>query len=394
MTEKALFIRTRTTWLGYAMLGYFTMLQAMVSSLMPFLRAELHLNYTDAGLYMSVNALGMGLAGLTGDRLAARLGRRAVLWAGAGVTVIGGLCLALGQAAWVTLAGAFINGYFGALTQVMVQATLSDLHGERKAVALTEANIASGVGSLLAPLLVGGAVTIGLGWRAGPGMALALLAICTLIFYSARFPKPQAQGAGQGRGGRLPTVYWVLWLVLYLSVAVEWCVIFWSPDFLEKIAGFSKTASSTLMSVFFVAYVVGRFAVSRLVRKVRALDALFGVMGLAGFGILVFWLAPVQGVRVAALFVSGLGIANLYPLAMVEAVSSAPGASNAASARATLAAGSAIFSAPLGIGWIADQVGIRNAYGLALIILALAAAAALLSRQALRRAHPAALSSE
>jgi fucose permease len=175
---------------------------------------------------------------------------------------------------------------------------------------------------------------------------------------------------------------------------VEWCVIFWSPDFLEKIAGFSKTASSTLMSVFFIAYIIGRFAVSRLVRRVRALDALFGVMALAGAGILVFWLAPSQGVRIAALFISGLGIANLYPLAMVEAVSSAPGASNAASARATLAAGSAIFSAPLAIGWIADQVGIRNAYGLALVILALAAGAALLSRQALGRTRPAALSSE
>ena len=83
------FRRSRTTWLGYAMLGYHTLLQALISAIVPFLRAELNLNYARAGSYMSANAAGMMLAGLIGDRLTRRFGRKRSLWGAAAATVLG-----------------------------------------------------------------------------------------------------------------------------------------------------------------------------------------------------------------------------------------------------------------------------------------------------------------
>jgi predicted MFS family arabinose efflux permease len=366
------FRRTPTTLFGYWILSYYTLLQASVSVLMPFLRSELNLTYAQAGLYMSANALGMVLSGLTGDRLANRFNRRALTWAGAFGTILGSLLLIFGKTVWLTLAGVFINGLAGGIAQVMIQAVLADLHGERQAVALTEGNITASLGSLAAPLLVSAAVTLGLGWRASPMVALGLLALSTWIFWRAPFPSPSLQTDAAGQPNRLTRKYWLIWIVLFLCVSVEWSVIFWSADFLEKIAGFSKTAAATAMGAYFLGSVLGRVSSSRLVRRFRPFMLLLWAIVLGIAGTLLFWLAPLPALRLVGLFMDGLGIGSLYPLGVVEAVGAAPGAVNTGSARATLAAGSAIFSAPLLLGWVADFTGIRGAYGLTLLLLAAA----------------------
>ena len=74
------FVRDRFTWLAYLLLASFTLLQAILGPLMPFLRAELHLSYTLGGLHLSAFAAGMVLAGLTGDRLLSAVRRGLVFW--------------------------------------------------------------------------------------------------------------------------------------------------------------------------------------------------------------------------------------------------------------------------------------------------------------------------
>jgi fucose permease len=59
---------------------------------------------------------------------------------------------------------------------------------------------------------------------------------------------------------------------------------------------------------------------------------------------------------------TGLGVANLYPLVLSQAIGTSPRDPVTASARATLASGSAILALPLVLGRIADTAGIRQAY--------------------------------
>ncbi|MBI4927113.1 MAG: MFS transporter [Anaerolineae bacterium] len=376
------FRRSRTTWLGYAMLGYHTLLQALISAIVPFLRAELNLNYARAGSYMSANAAGMMLAGLIGDRLTRRFGRKRSLWGAAAATVLGLGLLLLGRAEWITLLGAFACGLFGSTTMVVVQILMADEHDEHAPIALSEANVASGIGSFLSPLLASGAVALGLGWRAAPGAALILLALVALVFGSATFP-PAKSGAKNPRG-HLPGSFWLMWGVLFLSVAVEWSVIFWSADFMEKIGGVPRTASVLLLSVYFGASILGRFATSRLVRRFPPLQLLLAQLLVSAVGILLVWLVPLTLVRILGLAVCGLSVGTLFPLGVAQAVGAAePQNASLASARATLAAGAAIFTAPLVMGWAADFTGIRAAYGLTLILLAAALA---LSVAAFRKA--------
>jgi fucose permease len=381
------FVRDRLTWMAYFLLAYYAYTQAALGPLMPFLRSELSLSYTLAGLHLSAFALGMIGAGLTTDRLAQRWGRWAIFWGGGLGMALGALGLTLGHQAALTIASIFGMGYLGTLLLVLIQTTLSDRHGEQRVIALTESNVGSAFAAMLAPVAVGSFERWGLGWRGA--LALAVLAFAWLALRYHREPLPAAKPAAarfQAPRQSLPLVFWAYWLVIYLGVSIEWCLIFWGADFLEKVIGLSQVNAATMMSVFFVAMVVGRFVGSRLSRLVPSASLLLIAIGITVIGFPIFWLARFAPLNLAGLFVAGLGVANLFPLTLSLALGVAPAQADAASARVSLAGGLAILVAPLALGWVADQGGIQNAYGLVAVLAAIAAGVTFLAnRLAARR---------
>ncbi|MEW6579319.1 MAG: MFS transporter [Chloroflexota bacterium] len=389
------FARDRFTWLAYLMLAYFAYQQATLGPLMPFLRDELHLSYTVGGLHLSAFALGMVLAGMGGDALVRRWGRRRVFWGGGAGMAAGALLFVAGHHPALTIASALLMGVPGTLLMIMVQAALSDRHGARRAVALTESNIGASLASGLAPLLVGSLQRAGIGWRGA--LIVGVLGWGTLALRGRRAvtipphtPHP-ARSPATGRAARLPAVFWAYWLVIFLGVSVEWCVIFWGADFLETSVGLRRVDASTLMSVFFAAMLLGRILGSRLSRGAPIGPLLLAAVLVAAAGFFPFWLATAAPLNIAGLFVAGLGIANLFPLTLSAASDIvAREQADAASSRITLAAGLAILITPQALGTLADQIAIKNAYAVAAVFLVVAVGAILAAN---RRARRSALSS-
>lgn len=381
------FVRDRLTWMAYFLLAYYAYTQAALGPLMPFLRSELSLNYTVAGLHLSAFALGMIGAGLTTDRLARWWGRWIIFWGGGLGMALGALGLTLGHQAILTTASILAMGYLGTLLLILIQTTLSDRHGEQRVIALTESNFGAAVSASLAPAVIGSFERWGLGWRWG--MVLAVLAFTWLAvrFYSELLPAAKTIATRSRTASQpLPLVFWAYWLVIYLGVSIEWCLIFWGADFLEKIIGLSQINAATMMSVFFAAMVVGRFAGSRLSRLVPSATLLLIAIGITVGGFPIFWLARLAPLNLAGLFIAGLGVANLFPLTLSVALGVVPTQADTASARVSMAGGSAILIAPLALGWVADQWGIQNAYGIVAVLAVMAASIIFLAnRLAARR---------
>jgi fucose permease len=84
---------------------------------------------------------------------------------------------------------------------------------------------------------------------------------------------------------------------------------------------------------------------------------------------LIFWRTQNVLIGLSGLFLTGLGVANLYPMILSLTIGAANGNTVQASARATLASGTAILLLPLVLGRLADVVGIRLAYGVVLLLL-------------------------
>jgi predicted MFS family arabinose efflux permease len=91
------FIRDRLTWLAYIMLAYIGFNQAMLGPLMPSLRSELGLSYTQGGFLPASLAIGLIVSGLISDRLARLWGRRVVFWSGGVGLATGVVLLALSR---------------------------------------------------------------------------------------------------------------------------------------------------------------------------------------------------------------------------------------------------------------------------------------------------------
>jgi fucose permease len=387
------FRRTPHTWLLYLIFAIFGYVINALGPVTPFLKAELHLSYTVNSLIFSAFAAGIILTGLVGNLAVRRLGQRRVIWLGLFGMCLSAVGLAAAQTAWMTIAAAFFTGCIGALMPSVIPSSLADEHGEQRSVALSENNLIAAISSAAAPLMVGWLSFTWLGWRAG--LVVPLLAAAVLWFIMGRrvtiADSAAAAQAAASRGKKLPPRYWVFWTAIILANAIEYCMLFWCADYLVNVVGLPKSIAAQGGSLFLAGMILGRLAGSRLVLRFSAYQLVTASILVAAAGFSLFWIAATPWMPLAGLFLTGLGVANQFPLILSLALGAAEGNTVQASTRTSLASGIAIFTLPLVLGWLADVIGIRLAYGLIGLLLA-AALVIILSeaRQArLTAAHPA-----
>ena len=373
------FVRDRLTWLAYTMLAYIVFVQSMLGPTLPFIRSELRLNYTLGGLLPAALATGLILIGLLGDWLTRNWSRRILFWSGAICMAAGAILLGVSRAFESALIAVLCMGIGSSLTLIIIQAMLADRHRERRAIAFTEANVAASLSATITPIVIGGLQNTGIGWRAIVVPVVLLLVLVVAPYRRESIPQStQVQSQPSQKANRLPFSFWLYWIALLLVVAVEMSVAVWGTDFFISVVGLSPANAALAFGAFPAAMLTGRFAGSRLTRRWSSFSLLLTTLSVTMIGFPIFWLAHTTWLNILGLFVTGLGIANLYPLILSIAVGLAAEQTNQASARASLAVGIALLTAPLLLGWLADRMGIQNAYGL-VIFLVIAASAVVIS---------------
>ena len=357
------FVRIGFTWPAYLMLGYYAFLQAALGPLAPFLQQELHLTYTQTSLLPSAFALATMLVGLLGDRPARVFRRRARFWGGAIGMWVGAAVLMVSPSFVLALIGPFLMGAFGTVTRTAVEGGLADLHQEQRATALTEANVIASLGASSVPLFIGGWQALELGWRSASLVSLMVLSLLYWRFHHIKVPEhrevPESQEQIQPR---VPSIFWLCWLAMVCCVAMEWCMIVWSAVLLKNTGGLNVNEAATSVSLFFGTEVLGRLIGSRLTGKMETTFLLLIAFSTTALGFPLFWLSPLLPLKLSGLVLTGLGIADLYPLLLSIALSVTPAQANITSGRFAFGIGVAIFVAPFLLGRMADALGIQRAY--------------------------------
>jgi fucose permease len=383
------FRRDRVTWMAYAMLAWFAYLQAAPGLVVPHLRDELDIGYGVGGLHVAAFATGSILAGVTAGALERRFGRRALLWGSAVMLALGTVGLTVGRVPAATVGALLVAGWGGAGLLITVQALLADHHGARRAIALTEANVAASVAYVV---LVGGlslAAWAGLGWRAALLVSFALPLALWWRNRATAIEAPPPPAAAEG--GRLPATFRVAVAMLFCTVAAEWCITAWGASFAEDAANTSADTAVALMFGYFGGVVAGRAIGSALARRVPEQRLLAAALVVSAAGFALLWPAGSVATVFAGLAVIGLGLGNLFPLGLAVCVGLAPERAQLASGRAVMAGALAVLIAPLTIGALADAASLTAAMAVVPVMLALAAAAlAIVARTARTRSRPAA----
>jgi fucose permease len=365
------FHRDRFTWLAYLSLALYGYFLNVLGPITPFLKDELHLTYTVSSFHFTAFAIGILLIGIGGHLVIQHIGSSRSLWLGLFGISVSALFLLLGKNPVVTIGASFLMGLIGSLILAIVPSALAEQHAEMKAVALSEANVTASLFATSAPLLVGWfAHSIG-NWR----WALGIMALTPILMYlflgKDSSPATASSSTEESTQNKqpLPPLYWLYWLGIVLGVSVEFCMVFWSADYLEQILGLVKANAAQAVSLFLAAMIVGRLLGSRLVQRFSTRTVVTTSIFMAGIGFLLFWTPNIALVSLIGLFLTGLGVANLYPLILSLAINASNGNTIQAGARATLASGTAILALPLALGRLADAVGIRPAYGIVLLLL-------------------------
>jgi fucose permease len=364
------FGRDRLTWVAYGMLAWFAYLQAAPGLIIGHLRDELDLSYSTGGLHIAAFAAGSMLAGVSSAALERAVGRRTLFWAAAAVMAAGAVGLTAGRSAAVTVGSVFVMGVGGGLLLVAVQAALADRHGERRAVALAEANVAASAAYVVLIVVLSLTAALDAGWRVA---LLASLVVPALAWWTNRRLAIDAPPASQMEHGRLSRVFWIAAVMLFCTTAAEWCITAWGASFVEDAAGVSTDTAVALMAGYFGGVLAGRTLGSRLARRHDPARLLAYALGITVAGFAILWPSAAPAQALAGLTLLGVGLGNLFPMGMAVTVALAPGRAALASGRAVLMTSFAVLLAPLTVGTIADATSLTAAFATVPVALALAA---------------------
>lgn len=370
-TQVGGFRRDGTTLLAYAALATYTFCLYALGPMLTYLREELQLSYTLTSLHSALWAGGTVVTGLAFARLVSLIGRRRLFWLSGGGIGVGLVILILGHDVVLTLLGAAWLGTFGTVLQTGCISLLSQRHGERRDRALVEATIGGSLAAVLAPLVLGAAERTEAGWRAG--LVLPLLALAAIYALFRRLDLPTGTAIRQDTRGRLHAGFWILAVLVAAVVGLEFCLVFYAPQLLRAGAGIPTSLAATALTLFYLGELAGRAAGGTLTRRPgRAGILTAGGLTLALAGVLPIWLSGRAWLAIPGLLVAGLGVANLYPLTLALALGAAGGQTDVASARIQLLVGGAVLGAPLALGFLADRLGVEEAFALVPALVALA----------------------
>src|SRR4051794_13309883 len=373
------FRRDRLTWIAYLVLAWFAYLQAAPGLVVGYLREELDLSYSTGGLHVAAFAAGSMAAGLASARLERALGRRVLFWSAAALMATGAIGLTAGRIAEATVGSLLVMGVGGGLLLVTIQAALADHHGERRAVALTEANVAASIAYVVLIGVLSLTAALHAGWRVA---LLASLVVPLLAWWTNRRLALDAPPPSREAQGRLPGVFWIAAGMLFCATAAEWCITAWGATFVEDAADLSTDTAITLMAGYFGGVVAGRTLGSRLARRHDPARLLALSLAVAAVGFAILWPSAAPGQALVGLSLLGIGLGNLFPMGLSVTVALAPGQAGPASGRAVAMTSFAVLLAPLTVGTLADATSLTAALGVVPVMLVLAAAALTLVRRA------------
>jgi MFS family permease len=388
---SAAFERDRPTLLSYSAIGVFAFDLYAFGPALALLRPELHLSYAMVGVHSAAWASGTIAASAGYSRAVRLVGRHRLFWWSSLGLAAGSAVFALAYVVALSLLGAVIMGLAGTLLLTAAQAVLSDRHGRRREQALVEANIGAGACGVIAPLLLAGLGQTAATWRVAMIVPVIGMALAWLFYRHLTLPEAPPRPLSTLDRSPLSGTYWILAVLVALGIGIEFCLIYFGAELLVHEEHLSTAEAGAALSLFYAGLLVGRMVGGRLTRRPgRAGPLVLLSLGVVTAGFLVLWLVPVLLPALVGLFVTGLGVANLYPLSASLALATAPGHADTANARVQLLGGVVSLTAPLILGALADVVGLTDAFAVEplLIVASVLALRAGLSTTRRQEQHP------
>ena len=343
---------------------------------LPFIRDDLHLNYAQIGLALS-------LPGFIANFIEPFLYAISDVWKRRAVILIGGIIFTISlfltgiSTSFALLLASFIlfNPSSGAFVSLS-QASLMDADPIRREHNMARWTFAGSLGVLTGPVLLAVAAWIGFGWR-GMFIGVALLSTLILLFAWTRIPPDKPHLVSFPRFGDIFKQFGATFTALKNWTVVRWLIllefsdlmldIFYGflPLYFVDIAGFTPAQAALSVSVWAGVGLLGDFLLIPLVERVNGLDYLRLSVIIELILFPTFLLVQIPWLKLVIVALMGFFNAGWYAILKAKLFESMHGQSGAA---LTLDNVSGLIGKliPFGIGLVAQAYGLGTAMWLLL----------------------------
>jgi fucose permease len=349
--------RDTATWVAFACLFGFGLLNAVLGPALPYLREAESLSYLTASAHQVAFAVGGGVAGLLAAAVSRAMSRRRAIATGLGVAALAGLGVGYGPSANVTILAAFLLSLAGTTALIRLWALLADLHQESRTVAMSEGEVCVSLAGILTPLLIGGLAATALSWRSAFAVTAVIVAATAVLVLVVPFPElpEQAEATAVTTGRwRQPML-----VVVIAVVALEFCLSFWLASYLDDEVGLGRDLAAAMSSVLYAAALAGRLLLSRLARRIAAEPLLVSALVLTVLGAPLLLMAQGPGLAIAGIVVTGIGMGATFPLTSSLHVQASSISADAAMGQVLAVAAIGQIAGPLATGVLAQLADLR-----------------------------------
>ncbi len=345
------------------------MVSGFLSIGLPLANKQLGLDYTQVGLLFGAGALAAlvldPFINLLSDRYAKRY------WILGGLVLLGvGFALASIHN-FVLLLGAFALIYVSISAAVgLSEAALIDQNPQESARTMTRWTIMASIGDLLGPILVSLIIIQEGGWSRLCWIACIACLTMACILGVQRFPRTAQNDDEEGEDApsvrlldgfreALRDTKLIRWTILsLLPTMVDEIFIVYATFYLRDVLSVNTSTIGILIAIHMIGGFLGLFVIDRVLlqrlspERLLMCLALFVIASMVGF--LTLRSAIWAGVM---LFLLGVSVAGLYPIATAEAYKRFPGRSGTVRAVASLGTPFEVVL-PYVTGFVADRFGV------------------------------------
>ncbi|NRD79843.1 MFS transporter [Bacillus sp. BRMEA1] len=355
----------RFLWASYGMYFLGGITSVFFGAIMPELLAYYHTSYTSGGLLILLQSIGfiVGVP-LTASFMTKYHYRLILTVAGLMVTVAQTGILFLPNFYFLGLL-VVLNGIGASSLETAVASYVMELFEGRRAIYMSRLEVAFGAGALLMPSIA--SILIAVHWWRFSPLLVGLFALILAIVWqtvSVSLQSSEEEGPMDARTAAAPifkgpiskySILVLFLLIIFIYVGIEGSINSFLPSIFSKKINSSPYFASLSTSVFWIAMLCGRLAISIIVRRVSYERYLFGsiVLGL----VFIFLLTQMNSLSLSYLTVFGLGLgmSAVYSVTMVYANHTFPGMERTVTSAITAFAGMGGAVFPFVIGYAMDR---------------------------------------